>query len=382
MHRKALWLLPLAWFVSSIVIPTETRYIDTAVAEKNETEEDDTDLEQVLADYYDNLMEIWGQDLETENEEEKEVEEEEKTKPRRHGGKIRTSSEPDSKELLKNSTKDYYDLAVPIQIGNITYRYLNQSYAALLSMQRANRERETSEDASVGRIKNIRLTSIKDSLLNLRGGNSSVNRLYPSPQQTKTLKELFEKRLKESPDWSTSNMYAEKRQSFYPSCDIPRNTDEDIWADQHTMNLFFDVYFPTPRSDSTLMIVNAVLRLYTKSQVNVTVPDLMIQMDQTSVHIPNYSLLNADDDERIRISVYWYTKSLRRHRSTQMMPLYGNNLLTFDIRAAVRSWKESGKNFGLLVTVEDENSNPLEPTKYIYPMNCSKWAGTVISAEI
>lgn len=95
--------------MSSIVIPAETRYIDAGVPAKNETEEDDTDLEQVLSDYYDNLMEIWGLNSRTENDEEveeeqEEEEDEERVKPRRHGGRDRMNSLSDMKELSKNFT--------------------------------------------------------------------------------------------------------------------------------------------------------------------------------------------------------------------------------------------------------------------------------------
>lgn len=61
-----------------------------------------------------------------------------------------------------------------------------------------------------------------------------------------------------------------------------------------------------------------------------------------------------------------------------MFSVNGNEWTEFNIRTAVRSWRETRKNFGLFVTVEDEDGSLLPADQYLHAMNCSKWTGMLI----
>lgn len=60
---------------------------------------------------------------------------------------------------------------------------------------------------------------------------------------------------------------------------------------------------------------------------------------------------------------------------SQMFNTIEGAWMEFNIRNAVRTWKNSGINYGLVVTVEDEDGLLLPTHKYIHAMNCSKEAG-------
>lgn len=54
-----------------------------------------------------------------------------------------------------------------------------------------------------------------------------------------------------------------------------------------------------------------------------------------------------------------------------MLSVYSTKWAEFNVRAAVRTWKDSGRNFGLVVTVEDEDGTLLHADQYLQSMNCS-----------
>lgn len=63
----------------------------------------------------------------------------------------------------------------------------------------------------------------------------------------------------------TSEIYAQRLQSFYPSCDVPNNTDVQLWnsmKDQQ-MKLYFDLTIPKSTNARThITIMWAKLRLF------------------------------------------------------------------------------------------------------------------------
>lgn len=74
---------------------------------------------------------------------------------------------------------------------------------------------------------------------------------------------------------------------------IPRNTDSEAWTDQFSMNMHFQLNLT-----SVDHIAAAKLRIYKLSQDNITSSG-----DEDEV-----------DEKKIRISVYYYTKALKKHR--------------------------------------------------------------------
>ena len=77
---------------------------------------------------------------------------------------------------------------------------------------------------------------------------------------------------------------------------MPRNTDSEAWTDQFSMNMHFQLNLT---SDNHVTV--ARLRLYKLPQENLT----------TSVSEGDE---DEDSEKKIRISVYYYTKSLKKHR--------------------------------------------------------------------
>lgn len=57
-----------------------------------------------------------------------------------------------------------------------------------------------------------------------------------------------------------------------------------------------------------------------------------------------------------------------------MVSVYGEEWTEWNVRGAVKAWRESNRNFGLAVEVEDEDGNLLPAHKYFSAMNCSKEA--------
>lgn len=57
-----------------------------------------------------------------------------------------------------------------------------------------------------------------------------------------------------------------------------------------------------------------------------------------------------------------------------MISFYGEAWTEWNVKAAVKSWKELGKNFGISVEVEDEDRTILPASKIFMSMNCSKEA--------
>nr|CAD7449906.1 unnamed protein product [Timema bartmani] len=89
------------------------------------------------------------------------------------------------------------------------------------------------------------------------------------------------------------------------------------------------------------------------------------------------------DEKQVRVSVYWYTRSLKKNRvkrkllDSRMVSIYGEEWLEFNVKSAARVWRESGKNFGLSIQVEDEDNQVLPAVKYFSFMDCSNeaWRG-------
>uniref|UniRef100_A0A224XLF2 Putative conserved secreted protein n=1 Tax=Panstrongylus lignarius TaxID=156445 RepID=A0A224XLF2_9HEMI len=234
------------------------------------------------------------------------------------------------------------------------------------------------------RDKKQRLDVIKQNVLLFanRDPNSTNNGTispHTSDEMQKKIQELL-------PDWKTSSSPTTKIQGFYPSCELPRNTDEEAWQRSQAMNLYFDLPFaPNTKGGPIIQIHSATLKLFKLSQGNTTIQiteDCSHQSDcemengrKQYIHYPanGGTLL----DKQIRVSVYWYTRSLKKHRikkkllDSQMMPEYGEAWTEFNVKSAINAWRESGRNFGLTVEVEDEDRIILNALKYFEQMNCS-----------
>nr|CAD7432001.1 unnamed protein product [Timema monikensis] len=254
------------------------------------------------------------------------------------------------------------------------------------------------------RNKEFRLNAIKTQILSylgLLGKEPVINTSVSNPQQMEIMRTMYE-RMQQSPQWPLSDTYTEKVQSFYPSCEIPRNTDQDLWSDENSMNLLFDLSYPIGLEGATVNIMAAKLRLHKLSHGDHTATGetcatlALSDLAQTSTEdfqqgngqtksqymstlpvTPTYK-----DEKQVRVSVYWYTRSLKKNRvkrkllDSRMVSIYGEEWLEFNVKSAARVWRESGKNFGLSIQVEDEDNQVLPAVKYFSFMDCSNEAST------
>ncbi|XP_011876647.1 PREDICTED: uncharacterized protein LOC105566875 isoform X2 [Vollenhovia emeryi] len=169
---------------------------------------------------------------------------------------------------------------------------------------------------------------------------------------------------------NTNQVHHEKLTMFSPICQIPRNTDSEAWMDPFSMNMHFQLNLT---SDD--YIVAARLRLYKLPQENVTTSDLRLSHPFDE---------GEDDEKKIRISVYYYTKSLKKHRSKKRLmdsivtPLTAKGShLALDVRQGLRFWRPTprnphgnGNNHGLVIQIEDQENRPLKPALYIQQTSC------------
>ncbi|XP_019869914.1 uncharacterized protein LOC109598440 isoform X2 [Aethina tumida] len=156
----------------------------------------------------------------------------------------------------------------------------------------------------------------------------------------------------------------EKIRSFYPSCDVPQNTDHELWREEHVMNLYFNFDY---NGDSN--IATATLRLYRIPLENNTKTGVKNEDCDTSV---------SDEEKLIRVSIYWYTKSLKkpkRRLSDSKVISEASLWVELDVKQATKAWKK-GRNLGLAVVVEDQDGNILKADKYFKGAICRVGAST------
>ncbi|XP_024941916.1 uncharacterized protein LOC107268957 isoform X2 [Cephus cinctus] len=168
---------------------------------------------------------------------------------------------------------------------------------------------------------------------------------------------------------SLNQVQRERLTMFSPSCQIPRNTDPEAWADPFLMNMHFQLNLT-----STEHVVAAKLRLFKLPQDNLTV--ITGNVGTTDE--------DEEDEKKIRISIYFYTKSLKKHRSKKRLidsvvtPLTSEGShLALDVRQSLRFWQlrqrnghGNGNNHGIVVQIEDQDGRPLKPAEYIQQPSC------------
>ncbi|XP_018398813.1 PREDICTED: uncharacterized protein LOC108776637 isoform X2 [Cyphomyrmex costatus] len=168
---------------------------------------------------------------------------------------------------------------------------------------------------------------------------------------------------------NTNQVQRERLAMFSPVCHIPRNTDSEAWMDPFLMNMHFQLNLT---SDD--YVVAARLRLHVFSQKNTT----------SDFRLSSPFDVEDDDEKKIRVSVYYYTKSLKKHRSKKRLmdsvvtPLNSKGAhLALDVGQGLRFWRPSprnphgnGNNHGLVVQIEDQDGRPLKPALYIQQSSC------------
>ncbi|XP_043505862.1 uncharacterized protein LOC122526497 isoform X2 [Polistes fuscatus] len=169
---------------------------------------------------------------------------------------------------------------------------------------------------------------------------------------------------------NANKVQREKLTMFSPTCQLPRNTDQEAWSDPFLMNMHFRLNLTWGEH-----VIAAKLRIYKLPQDNST-------LSSTSDSNVNESI--DEDEKRIRISVYHYTKSLRKHRARKRLmdsvvtPLTNvGTHLALDVRQGLKFWRVNPRNshgnfsnHGLVIQVEDQDGKPLKPALYIQEPSC------------
>ncbi|XP_047489334.1 uncharacterized protein LOC125039445 isoform X2 [Penaeus chinensis] len=137
-------------------------------------------------------------------------------------------------------------------------------------------------------------------------------------------------------------------QTFFPSCDIPRNTDPAVWPQK--FNLFFNL---STDFDNKLDVINATLRLFKNSTVPFNSPQTFL------------------------VNVFAYTRSLTRRRAKIQLVADAQvssdyiGWVSLSVDRMVRRWKKQRNNHGLLVTVTDSDQTSWDAPKLFVIMDCA-----------
>ncbi|XP_026467401.1 uncharacterized protein LOC113370948 [Ctenocephalides felis] len=156
-----------------------------------------------------------------------------------------------------------------------------------------------------------------------------------------------------------SSTFTEKNIAFHPRCELPKNTDAESWNDSDALNLLFNVSSSIRPEKPNLTLETATLRIYIIS------PD-----SANSKH-------RSRNDDQIRISVSWYTRSLKKQRvkrklsDSKMVHSSFTGWIELNLKGAVSSWKTTARNHGIAITVEDQEGNALRADSYIQKHDCA-----------
>ncbi|XP_050505722.1 uncharacterized protein LOC114332327 isoform X1 [Diabrotica virgifera virgifera] len=222
---------------------------------------------------------------------------------------------------------------------------------------RAMRNRNRPNDPDE-RSRENRIQELKDTILKYIGRKPEDELPNVSVNVTKDLPKFWN-----LPNISSNDQVTEKIRSFYPSCEIPANTDQDLWKDDDMMNLFFnfDIFSETKNSN----IATATLRLYRLPENNT----------KTNNKPDCESFNSAEEEKLLRVSIYWYTKSLKKRRvkkrlSDSKVISETAQWIDLSVKPATKAWSR-GRNLGLGVLVEDQEGNNLRANRIFKGTSCT-----------
>ncbi|XP_067139287.1 bone morphogenetic protein 2-A-like [Centruroides vittatus] len=176
-------------------------------------------------------------------------------------------------------------------------------------------------------------------------------------------------------------LYAERMQSFYPSCTLPNNTDRNTWDNQNSFRIFYDVSVPRALINNEVNIMLAKLRLYKINNLEVN-PECA-NWEQNVSALPRYNMLDvlmhSSTTCGLSVSIYQYTKPVRANRrakkrfiDSHTVPADYRGWVEFNVITSLSQWLDNPqRNYGFDVEVEDAFGNRLIPSHYFRNVNCS-----------
>ncbi|XP_057374620.1 uncharacterized protein LOC130695495 isoform X1 [Daphnia carinata] len=209
---------------------------------------------------------------------------------------------------------------------------------------------------------------------------------------------------------ATADLY-ERTRYLQPSCETPKHTDDEMWSTGATLPLSLHLFFnlsgiqSQTRHGYQLYVTAAKLRLFkfaegeampstsspTESADANLASDRLEPNVQTLKAVPFFEPpLHASYEEKIRVSVHNYTRALKRNRvqkkkllDSQMALAKEEGYMELDIKLAARWWlAPGGRNFGLVIEVEDTDGQRKPITQFFRPRNCSPESGSARSDEL
>ncbi|XP_021966361.1 uncharacterized protein LOC110861537 isoform X2 [Folsomia candida] len=238
--------------------------------------------------------------------------------------------------------------------------------------------------------KQLRLQSIQDYVLSTLGRGKAPTIPAGSPllggQQ-------------QQPQAPQATSFSGEIKTFYASCDVPSRVDDGVWTDPAYFHLFFKFpgrngtlnngSDPLPRKPFTTISAKLKIfklgesaRLGRSSEEESNETTRLDQAVVTTRPVSVTSLLPGGEaaplvEEKIRVSVYWYkapvtkTHYKKKLLDTRMISVKGSKWVEFDIINAAVPWLErNDKNYGIVVEVENEDNDPLNPADYFANLAC------------
>ncbi|KAK5638672.1 hypothetical protein RI129_012967 [Pyrocoelia pectoralis] len=255
------------------------------------------------------------------------------------------------------------DQAPPPDFGQLTPLYVNLS--SIVNLTRLPSENQTDIDyirTMRNRTKDAWIQILKNNILRHVGRMNSSTSKPPNGIDMSGLNiSQIMPGLQQSHETLVDDEFVtEKIRSYYPSCEVPKNTDQDLWKDENTMNLYFNVDNP---DSNTVNVATATLRLYRVPLGNAT--------NGSADSCENST---GSEEQLMRISIYWYTKSLKRQRVKRRLSdskVIGENAkwVELSVLPATKAWMK-GKNLGLAILVEDQEGTILKADKYFKGASC------------
>ncbi|XP_018335783.1 uncharacterized protein LOC108744477 isoform X2 [Agrilus planipennis] len=353
--NRVFWFLTLQTFIIIICLAPKLKSHPVGKDNPADFEDDKEEIQKQLID----LLMKWYYDTESEQSPKHHHLRHHHHNPNRNKGKIINDNDEmmmgdqpaiDDDISGKSMQADAAE-GTPSSIGVGLAQIDNDDYRTGFDVTKMRDRRDVE---TYGRDKNERINNIKTTVQQHTG---RVNGTKP-PGTAEILKLLLN-----SSKIPMENILG-KAASSYPSCEIPKNTDTEAWHDENVINL----YFPNdPTRETNASIATAVLKLYrTFSENNSS------KISQNDVGCENAT---PDEERLLRVSVFWYTKSLKKHRVKRRLcdsrvVSESNKWVELNIMHAIRAWSK-GRNLGLAVIVEDQEQNVLKASRYYKGVSCT-----------